>query len=77
MILADANLLLYAYDEASPHHARARPGWSVHFRAGTFSGFRGRRLLHLSDNHQRAGFQHPMSMRKASGLSATFSRIRR
>jgi len=24
MILADANLLLYAYDEASPHHAAAR-----------------------------------------------------
>ncbi len=24
MILADANLLLYAYDEASPHHAGAR-----------------------------------------------------
>ena len=26
MILPDANLLLYAYDEASPHHSAAR-GW--------------------------------------------------
>ena len=25
MILVDTNLLLYAVDEASPHHARARP----------------------------------------------------
>ena len=28
MIIPDANLLLYAYDEASPFHARARSWWS-------------------------------------------------
>ena len=28
MILPDANLLLYAYDEASPFHARAKTWWS-------------------------------------------------
>ena len=28
MIIPDANLLLYAYDEASPFHARAKAWWS-------------------------------------------------
>ena len=28
MIIPDANLLLYAYDEASPLHARAKSWWS-------------------------------------------------
>lgn len=28
MIVADANLLIYAHDEASPHHARARDWWA-------------------------------------------------
>lgn len=27
MILPDANLLLYAYDEASPFHERAKTWW--------------------------------------------------
>ena len=29
MIIPDANLLLYAYDEASPFHARVKPWWSA------------------------------------------------
>lgn len=27
MIVPDANILIYAHDEASPHHARARAWW--------------------------------------------------
>ncbi|MGF1679230.1 MAG: TA system VapC family ribonuclease toxin [Candidatus Methylacidiphilales bacterium] len=29
MILPDANLLLYAYDAASPHHPRAKKWWEL------------------------------------------------
>jgi hypothetical protein len=29
MIIPDANLLIYAHDEASPSHAKARPWWEA------------------------------------------------
>lgn len=35
MILVDANLLLYAEDELSPHHARARTWWDAQLSAGS------------------------------------------
>lgn len=38
MILPDANLLIYAYDQLSPHHAKARAWWLSVLRGSDWIG---------------------------------------
>lgn len=68
MILVDANLLLYAYDAASPHHEAARTWWEERL-----SGSQVVRLAWVTvvafvriGTHPRV-FEEPMTLGEATG----------
>jgi toxin-antitoxin system PIN domain toxin len=62
MKLPDANLLLYAYDELSPHHARARPWVEELLSATEPVGFPWQVLLAFVRLSTRARvFTHPLA----------------
>ena len=65
MIVLDANLLLYAYDPASPHHAKARP-WIQQ----TFSG---EEMVGIPW-HSVAAFLRIVTNSKLPGQGLTFDR---
>lgn len=68
MIVPDANLLLYAYDTASPFHAPARDWW-----AGCLSGREAVGLTHatlfafLRVGTSARVYEQPLTLREAAG----------
>ena len=81
MIVPDANLLIYAYDPASPFHDRARTWWE-----SCLSGREAVGLTHvvtfgfLRITTQRRIFEHPLSLEEAtehvrSWLARTVARV--
>lgn len=69
MIVPDANLLLYAYDKASPFHAKARPWWEQ-----CLSGVEAVGLTHpvlfafLRIGTSTRAFVTPLSLSKANAI---------
>ncbi len=66
MIVADANLLLYAYDEASPHHAGARSWLERSLSAGELFGLSWQTItafVRIVTNPR--AFANPMSIEEA------------
>ena len=69
MKLVDANLLLYAVDEASPHHERARKWLEDALSGAEPAGFAWSVLLAvLRLSTQPRIFQHPLDVDEAFGL---------
>jgi len=69
MILADANLLLYAYDEASPHHAGARSWLERSLSGGDLFGLSWQTItafIRIITNPR--AFSNPMSIEEAVGV---------
>jgi uncharacterized protein len=69
MILAHANLLLYAYDEASPHHAGARSWLERSLSSGDLFGLSWQTItafIRIVTNAR--AFNNPMSIEEAVGV---------
>lgn len=68
MIVPDANLLLYAYDSASPFHEKAARWWSDCLSGSEPIGLCGVVVFaFLRIGTSRRAFQHPMAIGEASG----------
>jgi len=69
MILADADLLLYAYDEASPHHAGARSWLERSLSSGELFGFSWQTItafIRIGTNPR--AFSNPLSIEEVVGI---------
>ena len=77
MIIPDANLLLYAYDAASPFHEKARHWWEVCLSGAEPVGLCPVVLFAFVriGTHSRA-YENPMSIRTARGHVAGWLRRR-
>jgi len=69
MILADANLILYAHDEASPHHAGARSWLERSLSTGQLFGLSWQTItafIRIITNPR--AFRNPMTIEEAVGV---------